>query len=347
MRPPPGDTHREAPPASPFHDGELAVQARAGVLAMARRVGGIIAPSIAPPLAAFLSSATLAAVGAVDDEGLVWASLLVGPPGFLGPQTGPPAGARGTASGAPDAPLTHLVVAATPASDDALRRTLTGTAARPAGRIPVGLVAIDLATRRRVRANGRLAAAGEDGFVVVVEEAYVNCPKYIQARTPPSSGARGGGAPSAHAAHAALSSRLGDEHRAWIGAADTLFVASVGPGGRADASHRGGPPGFVAVLDADHLVLPDYGGNAMFNTLGNLAVDPRVGLVVPDFARGRLLQLTGTATIDWRPDAVAAHPGAERVVVVAVEGVREVAAGIPAGWSPPRASPFNPTARAP
>jgi len=92
------------------------------------------------------------------------------------------------------------------------------------------------------------------------------------------------------------------------------------------------------------VLLPDYAGNTMFNSLGNLAADPRAGLAVPDFARGRLLQLSGKAAVDWRPESAAAFPGAERVVVLEVERVREVAGALPAAWSAPVASPFNPDA---
>jgi hypothetical protein len=140
---------------------------------------------------------------------------------------------------------------------------------------------------------------------------------------------------------------LSDAQRAWLRSADTAFVASVGPAageahGRADASHRGGAPGFLAAVGARQVLLPDYAGNSMFNTLGNLAADPRVGLAVPDFATGRLLQLSGTAAVDWRAEVAATFPGAERLVVIHVEHVREVAGALPAGWSAPEPSPFNP-----
>lgn len=320
---------------APFHHGELAVQAQAGVRATAQRVGGIIAPAIAPPLAAFLRSARVVALGAADRDGHVWASLLVGAPGVVEP----------TAQ--------HLTVAMLPAVDDALYARLRGrddahaVGAPGAPGAPVGLVAIDFATRRRVRVNGRLAPPTADAaFTIAVEEAYGNCPKYIQARAPAATAAPGvAWAPPPVVP--ALSNRLTPAQQRWIRAADTSFVASVGPRGRADASHRGGAPGFMAVPNAQHIVLPDYPGNALFNTLGNLAVDPRVGIVVPDFAAGHVLQLSGTAVIDWRPEATTGFPGAERVVVVRITHVVEVAAAIPAGWSPAAPSPFNPPAPSP
>jgi hypothetical protein len=307
----------------PFHEGELAVQARAGVRASAARVGGIIGDTIPPALVPSLRSARVVALGAPDETGRVWATLLVGEPGFV------------------DASPHRLRVRAQPRAGDALHALLTRPAPSSARRA-VGLTIVDLATRRRVRVNGTLSA-DDDGFAVEVEEAYVNCPKYIQARTPSTlSRAPGDASPVADERDA-----LSDAQRLWLGAADTAFLASVGPTGRADASHRGGPPGFLVAIDARRVAFPDYAGNTMFNSLGNLAADPRAGLVVPDFARGRLLQLTGTAAVDWRPEVAAVFPGAERVVVFDVERVREVAGAIPAGWSAPVASPFNPVGSIP
>ncbi len=324
------------------------MQARAGVRSQAARVGGIIGPTIPPAFAGFLRAARVVAAGAADARGHVWATLLVGAPGFV------------VASQA------RVWVGAVPAPGDALRALLTRADA-PNAAVPaaIGLTVIDLATRRRVRVNGTLAdgtladgtlGGGTGGFAVSVEEAYGNCPKYIQART-----AAGGAEAHAFAnvAGGATPERdgLGAAERAWIAGADTAFIASVGPGSvagsepgvrageRADASHRGGAPGFMVAVDARRVLLPDYSGNTMFNTLGNLAVDPRVGLTVPDFATGRLLQLSGTASIDWRPEAAARFPGAERVVVIAVDRVREVAGALPTEWSPPSPSPFNPRVR--
>jgi predicted pyridoxine 5'-phosphate oxidase superfamily flavin-nucleotide-binding protein len=68
--------------------------------------------------------------------------------------------------------------------------------------------------------------------------------------------------------------------------ADTFFIASSHRDGGADASHRGGNPGFVHVLNETKLIWPDYSGNGMFQTLGNLAIDPRAGLLFMDFESG-------------------------------------------------------------
>ncbi len=120
-------------------------------------------------------------------------------------------------------------------------------------------------------------------------------------------------APSAAPARARRAPGLAEAQRAWIRRADTFFIATSHPEAGADASHRGGMPGFVRV-EGDRLVWPDYAGNAMFNTLGNIALHPRAGLVFPDFEAGATLQLTGRAAVDWDRDRAGSFPGAERLV---------------------------------
>ena len=77
----------------------------------------------------------------------------------------------------------------------------------------------------------------------------------------------------------------------------------------------------MRVPDPARVLIPDYSGNMMFNTLGNLAADPRAGLLLVDFDSGRTLQVTGTAGIHWDRETVAAFPNAERVVELTIEAV--------------------------
>jgi hypothetical protein len=72
-------------------------------------------------------------------------------------------------------------------------------------------------------------------------------------------------------------------------------------------------------VDGDRLTWPDYAGNLMYNTLGNIAACPRAGLLVPDFESGSLLLLTGRAAIEWDPPRAAQVEGAERQVTLEVE----------------------------
>jgi predicted pyridoxine 5'-phosphate oxidase superfamily flavin-nucleotide-binding protein len=175
----------------------------------------------------------------------------------------------------------------------------------------LGLLVLDPRTRQRLRFNGR-GRLTEDGVVLSVEQAYGNCPKYIQRRMP------AGEAEPAPPGATRIATRLDDTQRDWIERADTLFIASAHPRGGADASHRGGRPGFVRLLGADRLAFDDYPGNGMFNTLGNLVESPRAGVLFVDFERGDLLQLAGRAEV-----------GADFSVRFDVEEVRETPRGTP------------------
>jgi len=249
-----------------FHSGEREVQRRAGVADEARAVGRIIGRTLSPPVARFLARQRLAVASSLGADGRVWASLLTGPAGFLSP-TGP----------------SRLHVAARPIPGDPLGPNLT---ARP----DLGLLVIDPQTRQRMRLNGR-GRLSADGLSIDLRQVYGNCPKYIQLREAEADGVVAPEGPR-------VTSRLDSRQRAWIGNADTLFIASFHPEGGADASHRGGFPGFVGVRGDDRLVFPDYPGNAMFNTLGNLAEYPRAGLLFADFTTGDVLQITARAQLE-------------------------------------------------
>ena len=293
-------------PVGPYHDGELAVQERAGVSEMARRIGRSIRAEIPPVAAAFLAEQRLAVMGWVEDDGQergrVWASALFGEPGFISADGSDRVGIR--AALAPGDPLAER---ARPPAD-------------------VGLLAIDFATRRRLRINGVASGERPEAFDVRPDQVYSNCPKYIQARE-----LRRG---AAAAGPAARSSSLTSAQAALLARTDTFFIATHHPECGADASHRGGSPGFVRVADdGGSLSWFDYPGNAMFQTLGNIAGDDRAGLLVIDFDSGSTLQLSGSARIVWQP---------ERRVAFRVDRAIEIPAALPLRWRFVAASPFNP-----
>lgn len=252
-----------------FHEGELAVQRRAGVSEDAARLAGMVAPSrLSGGAARFLAERTFAAITARDTGGSLWLSPLTGPPGFLHV----------------DAPTT-LAVRTSPAEGDPLRGL-------PADQ-PAGVIVVEFATRRRLRVNGTLSDAGDDGLRVEVEQAYGNCPRYIQAR-------RLHNAPgtSRTAAPVRRGTDLAPDDVDLIRRSDTFLLGTTHPTRGNDASHRGGAPGFVRVEDG-RLWWPDYAGNNMFNTLGNLRSDPDAALLFCDFTTGRTLHLSGRAEVEW------------------------------------------------
>ena len=266
------------------------MQRRAGVRELAERVGGIIDNAIHPRMAAFLAAQRFVVIATVDPDGNPTASLLGGEPHF--------------ASATND-----RTVRITPSFGhrERVREDIDATGV-------VGLLAIDQSTRRRIRINGNASRDG-DAIVISTAEVYSNCPQYIRPRFVRE---REGATPST-----SIGSELTADQQQWIADADTFFLATTHPQRGADASHRGGPSGFVTVESPSRLNWPDFPGNNMFNSLGNLAVHPRCGLLFVDFARGATLQLRGTARIDG-DDA--------RVVTVDLDEVIETRDAIPLRW---------------
>ncbi len=296
--------------ASKYHRGEIEVQDRAGVREMAARISDVKPPEIPLYARDLLEDQWMVVVGSTGADGRVWASLLTGEPGFL----------RVIDERTPR-------IDACPVPGDQLDEN-----SKPG--MNVGLISIDLSSRRRVRLNGKAERRAE-GLYVYAEQVYGNCTKYIQARGPGTAGA----SISVETGSARHAGALTDEQRRLICSSDTFFIASAHPDG-ADASHRGGLPGFVRFLDEDTLAFPDYSGNNMFNTLGNIAANPKVGLLFVDFERGDTLQLSGEAHVIWDPARAAEFAGARRVVEFRVGEVVENT--VPLRWRFAAYSPFNP-----
>ena len=255
-----------------FHDGELAVQRLAGETKTATMNGAAVAPTIMLGALPFLEHQVIAAFTSEAEGGRLWTRILFGRPGFLR---------------SPNA-RRLIVTKALLASDDGLLPALhTGA--------PVGAVVIDLATRRRLRINGIVSQLDPERLEIAVTESFGNCPKYITKRIV-TVAAEHSDTPSS-----ATPQRIALEPSALstITAADFLFVGSIHPQRGADASHRGGKPGFVKIVNATTLRVPDYSGNSMFQTLGNFHQDARAAIAIPDFRRNSVLHLSGTASLTF------------------------------------------------
>ena len=159
---------------------------------------------------------------------------------------------------------------------------------------PAGTIFIDLSTRMRYRINRTLSHPDPDTIELKAREAFGNCPKYITRRTvewnvhPNEDLERVSG------------DRLAKEQVKILNDADLFFMATSHPERGLDASHRGGNPGFVTVVNDQTIQFPDYPGNSLYNSLGNLLVDHRIGILVPDLKRRRLLRITGIATLHFQ-----------------------------------------------
>lgn len=306
---------------APFHRGEIAAQARYGVVERMNRVGGVVIRDFMPEQhREFFAQLPIVFYSGVDDAGQPWASVLTGAPGFLH---------------SPDP--RELRVDAAPLAGDPLFASL-----RPG--CSVGMLGLEFETRRRNRLNGRIAEIGRSGFAIEVAHSFGNCPKYIQAREAQPRKPRPG------LQRVVRSDKLLPAQAALLRGADTFFIASHYTEGRGEAnegvdvSHRGGAPGFVHVSDDRTLTWPDYLGNYHFNTIGNLLLNPRAGLLFVDFASGDLLFLAGTAWVTWDGPELARFPGAERLLHFTVEQVIESRRALPFRWSAPEYSRFLPDA---
>lgn len=296
----------------PFHEGEVSVQKRAGVRETSERVADIIRSEASENSHPFVSDQRFVAVGSADQDGNLWATLLFGEPGFVEP--------KGDV----------FVIGSSPTTTDPLHANLDEGGW-------IGTLLIDPGDRKRLRVNGKVSEASDGRVVVDVAEAYPNCHKYIQNRSLEETED-----PDEDGNEPETTTTLSQGQTERIESADTFFIASLHPDRGADVSHRGGDPGFVEVTDGNRIEFPDYEGNKMFNTLGNLRLNPNAGLVFPDFDDGRMLHLTGEAEVVWEGDKLEKHEGAERVVVFDIDKVVDRPNGNPLRWRLEQRSRFNP-----
>lgn len=304
----------------PFHPGELRAQGLAGVTG----AGGAIRPFMPDQHRTFFEQLPFVLLATTDADGSPRAAVLSGTAGFV--SSPDPVTLRialplpgHTPVPAPNLSRTHAPTCA-PADVPTL---VPPDAALPAPGSPVGLLGIDLATRRRNRANGVVSSSANGALNIAVQESFGNCPQHIRRRLVRT--AEAGAHPPSHF------EGLDPRARDIVAHADTFFIATSGGPFGIDISHRGGPPG-VAAIDGATLTVPDFGGNRYFNTLGNLLLDPRAALLFIDFDRGDVLELRGHVEILWdiKPGAVGQAEGRRWLFHV---GAGTLAAGaLPLRW---------------
>ncbi|WP_281556850.1 pyridoxamine 5'-phosphate oxidase family protein [Thalassomonas sp. RHCl1] len=277
--------------SSPFHKGEQALQSRMGVREQVERFGRRVIRDYMPDQHRhFYQQLPYLFVGHGDEDGWPWASMLFNRPGFIT---------------CPDDKT--LNINTRPVKGDPLLKALN-TGAR------LGLLGIELNTRRRNRLAAHIIQTDEQGLTLAVDQAFGNCPKYIRPRELDTCIADDMLPATVHGF-----TGLDDEARALIEKSDTFFVASFIENRRgeasegADVSHRGGEPGFVRIDNHQSLTIPDYAGNFHFNTLGNFVNNPKAGLLFIDFENGHMLTLTGPVELLFDSPEIDTFTGAERL----------------------------------
>ena len=283
-----------------FHRGEVEAQKRAGYPDFAENIrkAGYVRAFMPDQHREFFESLPMTALAALDQNGRPWVTMLLNLD-------------RTTHSPTPEL----LGFSRLPLLSQELNLRI-----EPGSKI--GLCGVELETRRRNRMNGTVIDHDNTAFTIKVDQSYGNCPQYIQKREISLR-------PECVNVEVAIehTGTISADAKTLIEAADTFFIASRAPSitddprSGVDASHRGGKPGFVNVSDQTTLSFPDYSGNRFFNTIGNLEIDGRVGLLFPDFASGDVVLITGRANVVWDDKRIAAFDGAERFIDITVEQV--------------------------
>jgi uncharacterized protein len=299
-----------------FHSGEQTVHDLLGVKKIANSAGTMIQPTMSKKFMKFLNGQNSFMISSIDQRGRVWSSFLAGNPGVI------------------QAIEVDRVKINTKINEgDPLFSNVSQYK-------EVGILVIDFASRIRIRINGKISMVYPDGnFEIKIEQVFGNCPKYIQARRFKYKAFEGIESKKIHP-----SNTLNKKQQNWISKSDTFIIASSSSEGKMDISHRGGMPGFVHVINDKTIVFPDYSGNMLFNTLGNIVQNPNVGLLFFDFNTGDTLQITGEARIIWNidKDILSKFPGAQRLVEFQLIEVLEAPCCESYNWEFLNYSTFNP-----
>mmetsp|Transcript_34179 Transcript_34179/g.82853 ORF Transcript_34179/g.82853 Transcript_34179/m.82853 type:complete len:654 (+) Transcript_34179:76-2037(+) len=324
----------------PFHQGELQVQLKLGAYEYVNSYAPkFIRPFMPAQHREFYQNQPFLVAAARDENGKLWSTLLFSSSSSSQTENKP------LFVKSPDSKT--LVLDTKPLPGDALEGTLQVGS-------DLGLLGIEFATRRRNRVNGRIipnSSNDDDKNQVTfsVDQSFGNCPQYIKPRTwwtTTSNTTNKTVCPEPStpvtSTQKARPNHLSPEQLQKVRQAETIFVATgyrghgENPAYGNDASHRGGSAGFLHVQeeDARTIILPDYNGNHHFNTIGNLVQDSSMGITIPLYETGGMIQLTGQATIIWDDDElVDQYVGAKRLIQFVIDEVVELEEGsLPLRW---------------
>jgi len=254
-----------------FHHGELLIQTESGIDQRIHKVGNkLIRDHIIDQHKIFFEKLSYVFIALHDADGKPWISIMQGKPGFIN---------------SPESKTLNV-------SGSVIAKEVLNLQVGEA--MPVGIVGLDLSTRRRNRLNGNFNKAQNTELLsIAVEHSFGNCPKYIQLRNFEANKKNNQSSDSTTESHQSFDEF--DKHIInIIEGADTLFIASSEKqGGNLDASHRGGLPGFIHTDGKKQLWFNDYPGNNFFQTFGNIHSYPYIGLTFIDFNSGDMLFMSG------------------------------------------------------
>lgn len=253
-----------------YHKGELQIQEKFGELKAANRASRMITNSIIPGAVVFIENQTSVIVSSTDNYDDIWISVLIGEAGFTKVSE-----------------LTQISF-----NTDMINNSKTDIFfTNIKENLNIGSLFIEFGSRRRYRINGSVQL-DDSRIDIVINEAYPNCPKYIQRRLMSAPKEK-----TQLESKISFGKQLSEDQKQWILTSDTLFVGTQSASEKLDASHRGGNPGFIELLSDNSLKIPDYVGNKMYNTLGNISQNKKAGLLFIDFKNKRILQITGKAAL--------------------------------------------------
>ncbi|KAL4785230.1 hypothetical protein BJX76DRAFT_324985 [Aspergillus varians] len=294
-------------------------------------------PFLTPGAGLLMKRSPLLAIGTLDHEKRPWCSLWGGEEGIATPTS------------------VYSFDINTPVGktyDPVVESLLLDSAGN--GGKPVSFLAIDLENRRRVKLFGKITAWSVDvadqeerirtgiaHLTIHVDGSLGNCPKYLNAK---------------QIVPAPLNPQLISETPQLppdaidlLNRADCLFISSSHETQDMDTNIRGGPPGFVRVVSNEPggavLVYPEYSGNRLYQTLGNLRTTPLAGYVFPDFETGNALFITGRTETLIGMDASSILPRSNIVVRVTTTAARFVREALSFRGIPGKPSPYNPSIR--
>lgn len=287
-----------------------------------------------------VSKAPLLALGTLDEYGRPWTTIFGGKEGFARQIAQSAIGVRTMVDWEYD-----LVIQALLGGADEEPVTMEGE-----GKM-VGGLTIDLETRMRVKLHGRMLAGAlgarnkvdsvtEAQMVIQIDKSLGNCPKYLNSKEIIPATPR----PKL----ISDSPKLPAQAAALLEKADMFFMSSYQHSDM-DTNHRGGPPGFVRMVSNEEsgaiLIYPEYSGNRLYESLGNLQINPLAGITIPDFDTGDVLYLTGKTEVLIGAAASSILPRSNLAVKMTVTASRFVEAGLSFRGIAGEASPYNPPVR--